>query len=78
VGFWDAAEHKEVPMTDDALLQTRSLINDALTLREHLELALASRTGLGMHFWQSVTRFGPAPPAEPVMLRGNETPGAAW
>jgi branched-chain amino acid transport system ATP-binding protein len=31
---------------------------DALTLREHLELALASRTGLGMRFWQSVTRFG--------------------
>jgi branched-chain amino acid transport system ATP-binding protein len=30
---------------------------DALTLREHLELALASRTGLGMRFWQSVTRF---------------------
>ena len=25
---------------------------------EHLELALASRTGLGMRFWQSVTRFG--------------------
>ncbi len=31
---------------------------DGLTLREHLELALASRTGLGMRFWQSVTRFG--------------------
>ena len=31
---------------------------DALTLREHLELALASRTGLGMRFWQSVSRFG--------------------
>ncbi|MET0490939.1 MAG: ABC transporter ATP-binding protein [Acidimicrobiales bacterium] len=31
---------------------------DALTLREHLELALASRTGLTMRFWQSVTRFG--------------------
>jgi len=31
---------------------------DALTLREHLELALASNTGLGMRFWQSVTRFG--------------------
>jgi branched-chain amino acid transport system ATP-binding protein len=30
---------------------------DALTLREHLELALASPTGLGMRFWQSVTRF---------------------
>ena len=30
---------------------------DGLTLREHLELALASRTGLGMRFWQSVTRF---------------------
>jgi branched-chain amino acid transport system ATP-binding protein len=30
---------------------------DALTLREHLELALASRTGAGMRFWQSVTRF---------------------
>ena len=31
---------------------------DGLTLREHLELALASRTGLGMRFWQSVSRFG--------------------
>ena len=28
-----------------------------LPLREHLELALASPTGLGMRFWQSVTRF---------------------
>ena len=31
---------------------------DALTLREHLELALASPTGLGMRFWQSAKRFG--------------------
>jgi len=137
VGFGSAAEHEEVPMTDETLLQTRSLTKefrgfravsevdlvvqagsvhalvgpngagkttlfnlltgfltptsgtieydgqditgkrpediahlgiarsfqitslfDALTLREHLELALASRTGLGMRFWQSVTRFG--------------------
>jgi len=31
---------------------------DALTLREHLELALASPTGLGLRFWQSAKRFG--------------------
>jgi branched-chain amino acid transport system ATP-binding protein len=31
---------------------------DGLTLREHLELALASRSGLGLRFWQSVKRFG--------------------
>ena len=31
---------------------------DQLTLREHLELALASPTGMGMHFWRSVTRLG--------------------
>ena len=31
---------------------------DALTLREHLELALASPTGLTMKFWQSAKRFG--------------------
>ena len=30
---------------------------DALTLREHLELALASTTGLTMKFWQSDSRF---------------------
>ena len=31
---------------------------DQLTLREHLELALASPTGLGLQFWRSVTRLG--------------------
>lgn len=31
---------------------------DQLSLREHLELALASPTGLTTRFWQSVKRFG--------------------
>jgi branched-chain amino acid transport system ATP-binding protein len=31
---------------------------DQLSLREHLELALASPTGLTMKFWRSVSRFG--------------------
>ncbi|MGN6752557.1 MAG: ABC transporter ATP-binding protein [Intrasporangium sp.] len=31
---------------------------DQLSLREHLELALASPTGLTRRFWQSVARFG--------------------
>ncbi len=30
---------------------------DQMTLREHVELALASPTGMGMHFWRSVKRM---------------------
>ena len=30
---------------------------EQMTLREHVELALASPTGMGMHFWRSVKRM---------------------
>ncbi len=45
-----------VPLGIARSFQITSLF-DQMTLREHLELALASPTGMGMQFWRSVKRM---------------------
>ncbi len=50
------APEQIVPLGIARSFQITSLF-DALTLREHLELALAGPSGMGRQFWTSVTRF---------------------